>query len=176
MFAANGYRNGSLRDVAERVGMSEAGLLHHFPSKVALLAGVLRTRDEHSLKQVNPDTMTGAEFLIGLAELAEYNSTVPGIVELFCILSAEATAADHPAHEYFEERYRWTIEVTEQAFRDMAEAGELREDVTPGTAARTMIALMDGLQVQWLLKRDSVDMAREIKNYIATVRTPSTRD
>ena len=33
VFATVGYHKGSLRDVADRVGMSQAGLLHHFPSK-----------------------------------------------------------------------------------------------------------------------------------------------
>ena len=30
VFSANGFRSGSIRDIAERVGMSQAGLLHHF--------------------------------------------------------------------------------------------------------------------------------------------------
>jgi ubiquinone biosynthesis protein COQ9 len=41
VFAKSGYRSGSIRDIADRVGMSEAGLLHHFPNKSALLAAVL---------------------------------------------------------------------------------------------------------------------------------------
>ncbi len=172
VFAASGYRNGSLREVAERVGMSEAGLLHHFPSKVALLEGVLRTRDDQSFDIVSPELLHGAALLEGLAALAEYNSTVPGIVELFCILSAEATASDHPAHEYFQERYRVTVELVERAVQEMADAGQLRGGTTPQSAARTMVALMDGLQVQWLLDRDSVDMPSEIRNYVATLTVP----
>ncbi len=32
VFGTMGYNKGSLREVADRVGMSQAGLLHHFPS------------------------------------------------------------------------------------------------------------------------------------------------
>ena len=46
VFATVGYHKGSLRDVADRVGMSQAGLLHHFPSKEHLLQAVLTWRDE----------------------------------------------------------------------------------------------------------------------------------
>ena len=46
VFAESGYRSGSLRDVAEQVGMSEAGLLHHFTNKSALLSAVLEHRDD----------------------------------------------------------------------------------------------------------------------------------
>ena len=51
VFAESGYRSGSLRDVAGKVGMSEAGLLHHFPNKSALLAAVLDRRDRRALRR-----------------------------------------------------------------------------------------------------------------------------
>ena len=41
LFAAKGYRGASLSEIAEKVGLSEAGLLHHFPTKVALLEATL---------------------------------------------------------------------------------------------------------------------------------------
>ena len=46
LFAATGYRGTSLADVAQAAGLSNAGLLHHFPSKEQLLIEVLRRRDE----------------------------------------------------------------------------------------------------------------------------------
>ena len=48
VFSAAGYRKGSLRDVADKVGLSQAGLLHHYPSKEHLLEAVLTWRDEVS--------------------------------------------------------------------------------------------------------------------------------
>ena len=45
VFAAHGYRGGSLQDVADRVGMSQTSLLHYFPSKSELLLAVLNWRD-----------------------------------------------------------------------------------------------------------------------------------
>ena len=92
---------GSIRDVALRVGMSEAGLLHHFPNKSALLAAVLDRRDQHSLQRVPFDSGDGDATLRGLVDLAAYNASVPGVVELYTTLSAEATAPSHPAHDYF---------------------------------------------------------------------------
>lgn len=163
VFAQSGYRSGSLREVAERVGMSEAGLLHHFPNKSALLAAVLERRDDRSLSFVPLDhDVDPVETLRGLVALARYNASVPGVVELYCTLSAEATSPDHPAHDYFQRRYAWTLESIEQRFQALADDGRLRPGVTPGSAARSTIALMDGLQVQWLLDRSSVDMADEI--------------
>jgi AcrR family transcriptional regulator len=41
LFARRGYAKTSVQDVADAVGLSKAGLLHHFPSKEALHAAVL---------------------------------------------------------------------------------------------------------------------------------------
>jgi AcrR family transcriptional regulator len=166
VFAESGYRAGSLRDVAQKVGMSEAGLLHHFPNKSALLAAVLDRRDQHSLELVPFSDPDGAVALRGLVELATYNASVPGVVELYCVLSAEATAPDHPAHQYFVGRYDYTRASLRTAFESLERDGRLMTGVTPQGAAVATIAMMDGLQVQWLLDREVVDMADELKGFL----------
>jgi AcrR family transcriptional regulator len=168
VFAQSGYRSGSLRDVATLVGISEAGLLHHFPNKVKLLEAVLEHRDELSRSLVVMDAADGAVTLRGLVELAEYNASVPGVVELYCTLSAEATASDHPAHDYFVRRYDSTRSSIADAFRRLDRDGRLMVDVDPVRLAISTIALMDGLQVQWLLDRDVVDMAQELSDFFAS--------
>ena len=166
VFAKGGYRAGSLRDVASQVGMSEAGLLHHFPNKSALLAEVLALRDQKSIEMVPLDAENPLETLRGLIELARYNASVPGVVELYCTLSAEGTSPDHPAHDYFLGRYELTVTNLTRSFERCRERGILRPGVRPESASRATVALMDGLQVQWLLDRDGVDMAEELEVYL----------
>jgi AcrR family transcriptional regulator len=45
LFARRGYAKTSVQDVADAVGLSKAGLLHHFPSKDALHEAVLAHAD-----------------------------------------------------------------------------------------------------------------------------------
>ena len=108
VFSGSGYRSGSLREIAGLVGMSEAGLLHHFRNKSALLEAVLEERDDRARALVPIESNDGAAVLRGLVELAAYNASIPGVVELYATLSAEATAPDHPAHAYFVRRYEYT--------------------------------------------------------------------
>lgn len=169
VFAKGGYRSGSIREVAEAVGMSEAGLLHHFPNKPSLLAAVIDLRDTHSLEFVPLESDDPLETLRGLVTLARYNASVPGVVELYCTLSAEATSPDHPAHEYFIGRYAYTITNISRAFERCRERGLLRAGVDPASAAKSTVALMDGLQVQWLLDRDSIDMGAELDRYLRSL-------
>jgi AcrR family transcriptional regulator len=171
VFSSNGFRSGSIREIAERVGMSQAGLLHHFSNKNELLAGVLELRDDQSRTLTNMDSPDGLEQIRGLVSLVEYNASVPGLVELHCILSAEATSADHPAHSYFIDRYKWVVGFTTEAFEGMRRNEQLAPEVDPASAARSLVALMDGLQVQWLLDKDSIDMAEETRRYVRTLLT-----
>lgn len=165
VFAESGFRAGSLREVAQRVGMSEAGLLHHFRNKSTLLQAVLDHRDELSRRIVDFRVLDGVEALRGLVRLAEINAASPGVVELYCVLSAEATAPDHPAHSYFVRRYAFVRDEISAAFRRIADSGRLMPGIDPQHAAVATIALMDGLQVQWLLEPDSTDMAEALAEF-----------
>jgi len=168
VFSQSGYRSGSLRDIAVRVGMSEAGLLHHFRNKGAMLEAVLEERDARSRALVPIESDDGAEVLRGLVALAAHNASSPGVVELYTTLSAEATSPDHPAHGYFVRRYEYTRGNIERSFRRLRDEGRLRHGMTPRRAAVAAVALMDGLQVQWLLDRDALDMADELRALFAT--------
>ncbi|WP_420110499.1 TetR/AcrR family transcriptional regulator [Pseudactinotalea sp.] len=175
VFAQSGYRSGSLREIATRVGMSEAGLLHHFPSKIELLREVLAHRDVRADRIVDRGGDDGLATLAGVIELARLNATEPGAVEIYCVLSAEATTPDHPAHEFFVERYASLRASMTTTFERLQADGRLREGVDPRKAAVRLLAIWDGLQVQWLLDRESLDMADEIADHlhrILTVRLP----
>ncbi|WP_183500275.1 TetR/AcrR family transcriptional regulator [Microbacterium invictum] len=166
VYAESGYRSGTLRGVADRVGISEAGLLHHFPSKSALLAAALDRRDKQAELVIDFDA-SGPEILRGLIRVVEQNATTPGVVDLFCLLSSEATSPKHPAHDYFVKRYEYARSSIRRAFEKLRDDGLLREGVTAERASVATIALMDGLQVQWLLDRQALDMATELKALLA---------
>ena len=166
VFCGAGYHKGSLRDVAERVGMSQAGVLHHFPSKHHLLEAVLAWRDDQSLAFLGGSVPEGLDMIRGLVEIVRRNETTPELVELHVLLTAEGTAPDHPMHDYFVNRYKWLTDNLTAAFGLMAERGQLRPGVDGASTARSLTALMDGLQLQWLCDRTSVDMAEEVRRYL----------
>lgn len=163
LFGEVGYHSASLREIAQRVGISHPGLLHHFASKELLLAAVLELRDERDEARFGMAEARGADVLRGLLDLVADNARHPHIVELFCVLSAEATSPEHPANDYFRRRYAGVTTLLARALGEVADDGGLREGVDPALAARIVTAVMDGLQVQWLLDRDAVDMAAGLR-------------
>src|SRR5262249_41997839 len=130
---------------------------------------MLRYRDELS-RPLYPDTVS-IQTLLATVEVVKFNVAHRGTVELYCVLSAEATAPDHPAHQYFADRYQWLRKMLTNALQQMAGRGQLRPGVEPAVAARSALALMDGLQVQWLLNPASVDMAADLEAYFRGLAT-----
>ncbi len=159
-----------MREIADRVGLSQAGLLHHFGSKEELLAAVLDHRDVLDT-QLHLRLAAGDRYLDALRGIAEHNARVPGLIQLFVTLSAEATDPEHPAHDYFVHRYaRVRADITAQ-FRASQAAGRFRPDLDAAIAATLVIAVMDGLQVQWLLNRE-LDVPSTLDHFLAFYRAP----
>ncbi len=166
LFGELGYRGASLREIAARCGISHPGLLHHFPTKQALLLAVLEHRDRVDAERLFGDEASGVDLLRRLVEVVALNTARPGIVELFTVLSAEATAADHPAHAFFVARYRETLAAIASAYARARDEGTLRPGTDPAQAARQLVALMDGLQIQWLLDGGRTDMVAAVRAHI----------
>ncbi|MCZ0981272.1 TetR/AcrR family transcriptional regulator [Streptomyces diastatochromogenes] len=166
-FGQWGFNASSLARIARDCGITQGGLLHHFRSKEDLLLSVLAQSEQHDVERlfgVEPESY--AAYLETLVALIEENTRRPGIVRMFNVLVGESGNADHPAHQYFKERYarvlRNTVELLEQAVR----SGELR----PGTdclgVAQEHLAVMDGLQIQWALDPSSMDMPARVGAYL----------
>ena len=158
VFAETGYRAASVREIAARCGLTHPALLYHFPTKAALLMAVLARRDSLDAPGDGFETLSGDALLAHLVQTARRNAAAPGIVELYATLAAEATSPSHPAHAFFVARYTSLVGTIARAYRELAGAGRLAPGLDPDLAARRLVAVMDGLQVQWLLD-PSVDMA-----------------
>jgi AcrR family transcriptional regulator len=160
VIAERGYRGASLAAVAERVGLTQQGLLHYFPTKDALLVAVLEERDQWDAV---PDSRWRIDLL---ASLVEYNAMRPAIIQTFSALLGESVTEGHPARDYFTARYARVRASMAGVLR--AEYGDtLPNGLTPERTAPLLVAVMDGLQYQWLLDPESVDMPGAFRDFLA---------
>jgi AcrR family transcriptional regulator len=173
-FGQNGYHGARLADIAKTAGVTEPGLLHHYPTKVQLLMDVLAERDRLARERFDPSGRGGpGDLLASLQALVEYNQTVPGLVQLFTVLVAESIDVKHPGHEFFMQRYRNVRQESLAAFRQAQARGEIRADIPAEDLVVLVYALMDGLQIQWLFEPDEIEMARMFEQFTTLVRKPS---
>jgi AcrR family transcriptional regulator len=178
IFATKGYTNGTLSDIAEQVNMTHPGVLHHFGSKDQLLMEVLRYRDATDVQNLEgqhiPD---GIDFFRHLVKTAFSNARRAGIVQAFVVLSAESVTDDHPARDFFMDRYRTLRAEARQAFEVICAERGMVPPATIALASAAILAVMDGLQVQWLLDPADVQLAQAsefaIDAIVASVLVPS---
>ncbi|MEW2263024.1 TetR/AcrR family transcriptional regulator [Streptomyces sp. NPDC047853] len=156
IFAAEGYRGTSLRKVAAQCNLSLPGLMHYFDSKEDLLTQVLRMRDETA--RVRQDERTNPE---SYREIIREGARTPGLVELFVSMAAAASDTGHPAHAHFAERYPVLRERVATYVRERMDEGRMSTVVPPERLAVLLLAVADGIQLQWLIDR-STDMEQPI--------------
>ncbi|AKN69288.1 TetR family transcriptional regulator [Streptomyces sp. PBH53] len=166
VIAERGYRGASLAAVAERVGLTQQGLLHHFPTKDALLVAVLQERDRWDAV---PDSQWRTDLL---ASLVEYNAMRPAIIQTFAALLGESVTEGHPARAYFTERYA-RVRASMAAVLRTEYGDRLPNGLTPERTAPLLVAVMDGLQYQWLLDPESVDMPGAFRDFLRLLGEPA---
>lgn len=157
VFAARGYRGGSLREIAKQLGMSLTSVVHHFPSKSELLVAVLENADSASGDSFESDSREkGVTYAV--LRYVRRNLERPEMLRLLALMAAEASAPDHPAHEWFRDRYERVVAVLATAIRRDQEEGRISNRRHPELVAAALVGMWDGLQLQWLIdpRRDLI--------------------
>ena len=166
-FAQKGFRGAKMADIAQAANLTGPGLLHHFPSKTHLLMEVLKERDRIDSERIKAILQKNNNDILEVGiELVEHNQTTPGIIQLFNLLVAESISPEHPAHEYFKTRYHNGREAWVQIITQGQQEGNIRSDIPAENLGVLLFAVMDGLQVQWLMEPEKVDMAHIFRVFI----------
>jgi len=160
LLAQRGVDRASLRTVGEAIGVSHAALRHYFSSRDELLVEAYRTHEARAAG----DTPATDETAVGvIAEAAERNRSIPGLVELYATLTTDALQEQHAVtREFVRNRFRSLRENLAARIEAEQRAGRVAPDIDPVDAAALVIAASDGLQVQWLLDPDTVDIGRSL--------------
>ncbi|WP_051172037.1 TetR/AcrR family transcriptional regulator [Microbacterium indicum] len=166
LFGEHGYAGVSLRDIARAAGVTHPLLVHYFGGKEDLLRAVTATWMERAQGLGLLDDEHEENRPAQIVRLAEENLTVPGYLELFTKTVADATSESHPLHEEFVDRYAMVPANLTRTFERLRASGLLREGVDPEVAARSVIALEDGAQLQWVYHPDEVDIPRLVRAYL----------
>jgi AcrR family transcriptional regulator len=166
-FSKKGFRSAKLADIAKAADLTEPGVLHHYPSKTHLLMEVLKERDRIDSERTKAILQKNNNDILDVGiELVEHNQTTPGIIQLFNLLVAESISPEHPAHEYFKKRYHNGRESWVRIIAQGQQEGNIRSDIPAETLGVLLFAVMDGLQVQWLMEPEKVDMAHIFRVFI----------
>jgi AcrR family transcriptional regulator len=159
-FSEFGFRGASAAAIAHDAGISEPGLLHHFGSKKGLLMALIEER--YSLDQLKlhaDEKLEGLSLIPLLATLVRENLQQREAIKLAMVMLGESTSTHHPSHDFFRHRYVEARAVLGKHLARAQKNGSLRAGVDTVALSAVLLAVMDGLQLQWLLDK-RVDMAQ----------------
>ena len=152
VFAEQGFAGGSIRTIAERVGVSHATLLQYFGSKEGLLMAVLQEWDRRTV-EASLAGVTGLAYFRRLPEVMGSHLSNRGLLELFTTIAAEATSTAHPAHTFIQRRYADNLATLASHLQQAVDSGDVAPlsptEIT--TEVRLVTAVLDGIGLQWLL-------------------------
>ena len=160
----NGYYGFGISELAQRCKLTKPGLLHHFGSKDKLLIELVEERDQQLATELRdvlasiirgrtPDSLSKDEVLSTFHEIVVRNNREPEVVRFFTVLQTESLSQTHPAHAFFTAR---EARVLNRYIEMLAPHVE-----NPISAARQFMALMGGLERQWLRSGQSFDLVAE---------------
>jgi len=165
LFGRRGYRGCSLAQIAERAGIGQSGLLHHFGSKEQLLQEVLYEHYPLSASRTDIQAIAAGRttFPAEIRRVTQANLQNPTLVRFFSVMAGESLTDGHPVQEFFATRNARLRETFGAAVASgMGLAGEAgRERISLIVA--TTFATMDGLQMQWLREPEVVDLTAGVE-------------
>ncbi len=123
VFARYGYTGGSLRQIAEDVGVTTAALTRHFGNKEGLLQAVLDHWEGDNISFF--DGAHGLEYFRRLPNFIRLHTTEPGLIELLLTLATEATNPLHPVRKWAVERYKRTVDLGKSFLQEAVSMGEI---------------------------------------------------
>ena len=141
--------------IADEVGITHAGVLHHFGSKLGLLEAVVHERDAFaSTFERWFSGQPGLEPIVHLTELAELIIERPLVIQLISTLVVENLDDDSPLRDYFMDRDQRVREIIGERILEAQNAGVARPEIDAAQTARSVLAFVIGANGQWLVDRD----------------------
>jgi AcrR family transcriptional regulator len=149
VFGVRGYGAATIKEIADEVGVTPAAVLRYF-SKEELLTEVLREWDRQ--QPFVSEAAPGLPAIRAFVDLMRYHVEHRGFLELYLTFATEASDGTHPAHAYMRARYGRTIAQIRGRIVEAVELGHVArmDDPTLDYEAACFLAILDGLEIQWL--------------------------
>jgi AcrR family transcriptional regulator len=176
IISQRGYNGFGIQELAAQCGLTNAGLLYYFGTKEKLLIALLEDRDRRDAEEVpviagvgrtrdGHNVHTLEQVVKILRAIVKRNADEPELVRLFTVLRAEALSKDHPARDYFVKREARVMD---------SFIGMLTPHVKhPRSTARHLLALLCGLEEQWLRSDHGFDLLAEWERGVTLLLTSS---
>lgn len=179
MLGEHGFNGLTVHALADRCAISNAGLLYYFGSKDELLLAVLDEFEQREREVMTPlveacEACSGHSAIAWQAVVKLLHQIVarftqkPEMARLLFVLQAEALDRTHPAHDWFRQRERLTLDLCTSVL-----VGFVPD---PAATGRYLFASMHGLGQHWLRQDRDFDLNQEWRGLSALILAPHGKE
>jgi TetR/AcrR family transcriptional regulator, fatty acid metabolism regulator protein len=169
VFAAEGFYNAKVSQIAQAAGVADGTIYLYFKSKDDLLIQLFEDRMERvnatlreALATDEPSTVRLKRVVKLHLELVEANR------EMAEVISVELRQSSKFIREYANPKFAEFLRTIAGAVVEGQRKGELRSDIDPHIFARALFGALDEIAVAWLVKspasKATIDLARAADN------------
>lgn len=164
VFSRQGYTAARLEDVAEEAGVTRGAIYWHFKNKADLYNTLVAETLGGIQSVVDRAVHQGGSFLEIQRRVMIYITTLPEVDEVYRAVM-ELTILKTGYEPELAEGLRAKAEAARQIEMELAgyfrmgiAIGEVRADLDPVIAARSMLAYMNGILVNWLVDQQAFSL------------------
>lgn len=168
-FGRRGYRGSRLIDIAAAAGVTDAGLLHHFPSKKALFEAVVERRDGTYSRMEQPENVTARQMLDAYVESVRDAAGDRDLERFRGSLSAAAQLEGHPAEGHLARKLELALAGLVPFLDGCRDRGELRADLDAEQVVLEVLSVNIGLRDLWLQLPERVDYPNTLATAIDAI-------
>jgi AcrR family transcriptional regulator len=166
LLATKGFRGTTIAQLAEQVGTTHSNLIYYFGTKERLLREVVAERERQEGPGLSAALGSDHPSFSALSTVANLIVQNMAFTRLYVVLGAENFDADDPLHEFFVDRYRRARGVVETALAADRDRGSIRSDIDTAQLGREVVATLMGLEIQWLMDPDAIDLLATVEAYV----------
>lgn len=164
VFSRQGYAAARLEDIAEEAGVTRGAIYWHFKNKADLYNTLVGETLSGIQGVVDRAVRRGGSFLEIQRRVMIYITTLPEVDEVYRSVM-ELTILKTGYEPELEEGMRAKNEAARQVETELAgyfrmgiAIGEVRAEVDPVIAARSMMAYMNGILLNWLMDQQAFSL------------------
>lgn len=160
VFARRGYGGASVDEILAEANLSKGAFYHHFPSKEAVFQALLVERARRCTEAMAAAIVPGTSVAENVRNVLRAGWKIltddPVWAKIQMEFWVQATREEW-ARQTMSESFRQCRQFLAEAFAAAQKGGRIRTQFDPEAAARLVIALSDGVLVQWQIQPNEVD-------------------
>lgn len=169
LFARQGYHRTTIADLAKAIGLTSGAIIHHFPTKEAILDAVVEwlKRGIHDYSEIADGARHGSIAVVEevVQTMCSHFHRNPEATICLAVLATEFAGSNHP----MEGRLKGIYDVFADSFaRILQDNASIRN---PRAAAITFLSAAQGIAVQALLREGELTVDELAEGFMSMLKS-----